>query len=502
MSLEENLQRFRSISAELSTLTGIQALLGWDQQVMMPVAASEERGQQLALIGGLIYDKSASDEVGKLLDELSREVGDLDADNDLAREIKLAKHSYEQATKVPKALMMDFITTTARSQTAWIQAKPANDYASFQPHLQRVIEISREMADCFKPWDHPYDALLDQYEPGMKTAEVQDIFNALRPRQIELLRQIASCEQVDDSFRFARMDVAMQRKLTEYVAGLIGYEWQRGRLDESLHPFTTNFGREDVRITTHFKENDGLSAFFSTMHETGHALYELGIDRRWNGTWLSNAASMSMHESQSRLWENLVGRSQPFWQFFYPTMQAFFPEALGNVSQESFYRGINKVNPSLIRIEADEASYNLHIMLRLELEIGMIEGKIHSRELPAIWNDKMEEYLGHRPDNDREGVLQDVHWPGGMIGYFSTYALGNLISAQLWEKMLQDQPSVPEDMAWGHFAGILQWLRENVHRHGLRYSSQDLVKRITGHGIDPDPYMRYLTEKYRAIYQF
>ncbi|MGB4595457.1 MAG: carboxypeptidase M32 [Anaerolineaceae bacterium] len=500
MSFEENLKKLRENYAEQNILNGISALLGWDQQVYMPSGGAEQRGSQLAYLGGLAHEKATSPALGQLIADLVAEIPDLDADEDLAREVKLAKRSFDINTKIPTEKMMEFIRVTSIAQDVWGRAKHNNDFATFRPHLEHIVALTKELAEFFAPYEHPYDALLDMYEPGMKTAEVRAVFDALRPRQVELLRRIAEKPQVDDSFAHTEFDVDAQKKLSNYIASLQGYDWKRGRLDETAHPFTTNFGMDDVRITTKYIRDLPLSALFSTMHEVGHALYEQGLSREYNDTPLGGTSSMAIHESNSRLWENVIGRSREFWHFLYPVTQAFFPANLANVNAEQFYRGINKISPSFIRTEADEATYNLHIMLRLELEIALIEDKIAVKDLPELWMTKMQDYLGVTPPNDTQGVLQDVHWSGGMIGYFPTYALGNLIAAQWWDKMLVDQPNIPDEMAAGKLETVLLWLRENVHCHSSRYSAQELVKKVTGEGINPDHYMNYLTKKYTDIY--
>jgi carboxypeptidase Taq len=342
--------------------------------------------------------------------------------------------------------------------------------------------------------------LLDKFERGMKTADVKTIFNALRPQQVELLQAITEKPQIDDSFLYLEYDEQKMWDFSEVIATKFGYDWNRGRQDRSAHPFTTNFSINDVRITTRFESDNPTVMLFSTMHETGHGLYELGSKQAYERTPLAGGTSLAIHESQSRMWENLVGRSLPFWEYFYPEFQKLFPEQVGEVDLDTFYKGINKVEPSLIRVNADEATYNMHIMLRLELEIGMVEGTIKVKDLPEIWNTKMEEYLGVVPPNDAKGVLQDVHWSYGDMGYFSTYALGNLVSAQLWEKITADIPDLAEGFRKGEFGTLLEWLREKIHVHGSKYEPQELVQRVTGSKIDSAPYIRYLEQKYSEIY--
>jgi carboxypeptidase Taq len=334
----------------------------------------------------------------------------------------------------------------------------------------------------------------------MKTADVKEIFNTLRPQQVELIREITSKPQVDDKPLNQYFDPQKQWEFGKEVITKFGYDWKSGRLDEVVHPFTVGIGRGDTRITTRILPEYIGSALFSTMHECGHALYDIGASQSHPRTILAIVRSLGLHESQSRLYENLVGRSLPFWEHFYPRLQELFPSQLGNVSLSAFYKGINKVEPSLIRIEADEATYNLHIMLRLELEIALMEGSLEVTDLPEAWNTRMKEYLGVTPTSDADGVLQDVHWSHGYFGYFSTYALGNLISAQWWEKLLQDIPDLYDQFRQGKFDTLLNWLREKIHQHGSKFDSQELVQSITGSKIDPAPYMRYLRNKYQDIY--
>jgi len=501
MSTEEKLNQLRRLTAELANLGGIQALLDWDQQVNMPRGGMEDRSAQAALVAGIMYDRATSPQLGTLIEDLASEIPDINADDDLAREIKVAKRDFEHISRIPREKLIEFVMITSQAHEVWVQARQNNDFASFAPHLTRIVEMRREQAELFKPYDHPYDPLLMEYEPGMKTAEVKAIFDALLPKQVELLQRIAQAEQVDNSFIRQKYDLDSQEKFGRFIATRMGYDWNRGRMDLAPHPFTTSFGYGDVRITTRYLETDGMSSLFSTMHEAGHALYDQGLDPKYRNTSLGRPTSLAVHESQSRFWENLIGRSEAFWQFAFPIVQMLFPEHLANLSLDQFYRGINRVEPSLIRIEADEATYNLHIMLRFEIETGLMEGKLQTKDLPDIWNSRMQAYLGVTPPDYSSGVLQDVHWSGGMIGYFPTYALGNLISAQWWEKMVADHPDISNEIASGNFAPVLVWMRENVHRYASRYDPQDLVQKITGSRINPEPYMRYLEQKYSQIYQ-
>jgi carboxypeptidase Taq len=498
--MSKKLKQLKALLAEVVDLNHVQALLGWDQQTYMPQEGSEARGNQLATLGRISHQKFTSDEIGKLLEDLEKEFEGADSDSDDARLLKVTRHDYDQATRVPSEFVAEFAVVTAKAFEAWVEAKEKSDFSIFQQHLEKIVELNQRFVTFFPPADHPYDVLLDQFERGMKTADVREIFDALRPQQVELLRAIAEKPQVDDAFLRTDYDEKKMWEFSELIAGKFGYDWERGRQDLAAHPFTTNFSINDVRITTRFEEENPTNMLFSTMHEVGHGLYELGIQQDYERTPLAGGASLGVHESQSRMWENLVGRSMPFWEHFYPEFQELFPSQLGDIDLDTFYKGLNKVEPSLIRVNADEATYNMHIMLRLELEIAMIEGAIEVKDLPEIWNTKMEEYLGITPPNDAKGVLQDVHWSGGMMGYFSTYALGNLISLQLWEKIMADIPDLPEQFRAGKFDALLAWLREKIHVHGTKYEPQELIQKVTGSKIDSAPYVRYLREKYSAIY--
>ena len=498
--MEAKLQRLKTLLGEVVDLHRAAALLGWDQETYMPPGGAAHRGQQLATLSRLAHIKFTSDEIGQLLDDLQPYVDQLDPDSDEARLIKVTRRDYDKATRVPPELVAEMSKAASEGQMAWREAKAESNFARFRPYLERIVALRQEYARLFAPYDHIYDPLLDDFEPGMKTAQVRDIFAALRPQQVELIRAIAERPQVEDGFLYLDYDEQKQWDFGVEVVTRFGYDWQRGRQDKSTHPFTTSFGMHDVRITTRIHRNNLASGLFSTLHDGGHALYEQGIDPALDRTPLARGASLAVHESQSRLWENLVGRSRAFWEHFYPRLQEIFPTQLGNVSLDAFYKGINKVQPSLIRVEADEATYNLHIMLRLELEIALMEGSLEVKDLPEAWNARMQEYLGLTPPNDAQGVLQDIHWSMGSLGYFSTYALGNLISVQLWEAMQRDIPDIEAQIRRGEFEALLGWLREKVHRHGAKFEPQELVKRITGSEITAEPYVRYLRTKFGEIY--
>ena len=495
--MQDKLNELKAILGEVFDLNSATALLSWDQNTYMPRAGAEARGQQMGTLGKIAHEMFTSDKVGKLLDELKDA---FPVGSDEAALIKVTRRDYEKRTRVPSEFVAEQAQVTAAAHEGWMEGRIKSDYSIFEPHLAKVLDLTNRYIEFFPKSDHPYDILLDDYEPGMKTADVQTIFARLRKEQVELLRAIASKRQVDDSFLHLKYPEAKQRAFGEKVITAFGFDPNKNRQDKSPHPFCTSFSINDVRITTRYQEDFFNPYLFGAMHETGHALYEGGVNPAYERTPLASGASLGVHESQSRMWENLVGRSLRFWEHFYPELQKTFPTQLGNVSLRKFYKAINKVEPSLIRVEADEATYNMHIMLRLEIEIAMVEGAVALRDLPALWNARMKEYLGVVPPNDAQGVLQDIHWSFGGIGYFSTYSLGNLISAQLWEKINKDLPDLSAQIRKGQFGALLGWLRENVHQYGRKYEPQELVKKVTGSKIDPAPYLRYLKAKFADVY--
>ncbi len=498
--MQEKLDQLKLILGEIADLNHASSVLSWDQQVNMPPGGAEARGQALATLGTITHKKFTSPETGKLLDELKREAENLDTDSPEYRLIKVTARDFDKSTRVPAEFVAESAQVATMANQAWAEARKNNDFGHFLPHLEKVIDLTRRYVTFFPPAAHPYDTMLDDYEPGMTTAEVQSIFSTLRTEQVALIKAIAERPQVDDSCLRQHFPEQAQLKFGEEVITAFGYDWKRGHQGKAPHPFCTSFGIDDVRITTRVDENFFNTMLFGTMHETGHALYDQGIGHTWERTPLASGASTAIHESQSRLWENLVGRSLPFWQKYFPRLQEIFPQQLGATGLDTFYKAINKVQPSYIRVEADEATYSLHIMLRLELEIAMLEGKIELKDLPQIWNAKMDEYLGVTPPNDAQGVLQDIHWSWGLFGYFPTYALGNLVSAQLWEKFLTLNPELPDQIRQGDFSSLLSWLRVKIHQYGRKYEPQELVERVTKSRITPEPYIRYLKTKYSEIY--
>ncbi|TES90069.1 MAG: carboxypeptidase M32 [Anaerolineales bacterium] len=496
----EKLNELKTILAEVEDLRTVSDVLGYDQQTQMPPGGAEARGTIMATVGRITQETFISDKVGKLLDDLEGYAKDLDPDSDDARLIKVTRRKYDKATRVPPAMVAERAKLSIAANQDWVEAKGKSDWSIFEPHMEKLIDYMHRYAGLFEPYDHVYDPLLDDYETNMKTADVKEIFENIRPKQVELIEAIAQQPQIDDSFLHQHFDAGKQLEVSREVITKIGYDWDRGRMDEVHHPFAQNLGYGDQRITYWMDEEFFNPHLFAGMHEAGHATYEQGVPKDFFRTPLYGGTSYGFHESQSRMWENLVGRSKAFWEWYYPTLQGHFSSQFGKVSLDEFYNAINKVEPSLIRVEADEATYNLHIMLRMEIEIELMEGKTKVKDLPEIWNARFKQYLGISPPDDAQGVLQDVHWSFFYVGYFSTYSLGNLVSVQLWEKINEDIPDLDDHIRKGEFSILLDWLNEKVHRHGSKFEPQELVERITGSKIDGAPYIKYLNEKYSEIY--
>jgi len=498
----EKLEELKQIVGVVVDLEAAAELLGWDQQTNMPPGGAQARAMQLATLSRMAHERLVSDEVRAALEAAESEVEGLDDDSDDVRLVRKVRRDFDKATKVPADWVGEFSRVTALAHEAWEKARADADFSRFQPHLEKIVGLRRDYVEFFAPYDHVYDPLLDDFEPGMKTAEVKAVFSELRAEQVPLIQDIVERgKPVDDSVVHQHFDEQKQWNFGIEVAKAIGYDFDRGRQDKSVHPFTTGFSTGDVRITTRFDTEFLNTGLFGTMHESGHAMYEQGVNPEYERTPLGRGASLAVHESQSRMWENLVGRGRPFWIHSYPRLKEVFAEQLGDVDLDAFYRAINKVAPSFIRVEADEATYNLHIMVRFELEMAMMEGGLSVADLPEAWNEKFEDFLGLVPPDDAKGVLQDIHWSGGTIGYFPTYALGNLVACQLWERIEEDIPDLRASIEHGQFDVLLGWLRENVHKHGAKYEPLELLTKVTGSGLTAEPYLRYLRAKFQEIYE-
>ncbi len=497
-------ERLKERLATIGDLRSTTSLLFWDQQTYMPTGGVAGRAEQMATLSRLSHEMLTGAETERLLDT----AGELDPSSEEGALIRRARRDYERATKLPSSLVAEISRVTAVAEPAWVRAREESDWSLFASHLDKVLYLEREAAEHLGYDDHPYDALLDAYEPGARKARLEPMFEELKRGVVPLIRAVAerTAEHSRDGEDRAaplhgEFGETEQEKFGRAVISAFGYDWERGRQDRSVHPFCISpGGADDVRITTRFDGGWLAPALFGTMHEAGHALYTQGVDPDYARTPLDGGTSMGVHESQSRLWENLVGRSRPFWSHYYPKLQEVFPEALKGVDSEVFYRAINVLEPSEIRVEADEVTYNLHILLRFELEVALIEGTLSVTDLPAAWNAGMEEYLGVTPKNDASGVLQDIHWADGLFGYFPTYTIGNVLSVQLFDEAVRAHAGIPEQIREGEFSVLLGWLRENVHRHGSRYYPDELIERATGRPLETAPYLSYLNNKFGELY--
>ncbi len=482
---------------EINDLQSAAALLHWDQATYMPPGGAAARGRQLATLQRLAHDRLTDPALGDLLER----TWDWPQGSDEAALVRLARRHYQRARRLPNAFIGELVSHQAHTYAAWAQARAEDDFALVQPYLEKTLRLSRDLASFFPEAEHPLDALIEEEDPGYSCRDLKALFSELRQHLVPLLAEITATPPPDDACLTQYFPAAEQLAFSRRLVARLGYDLERGRQDQTLHPFMTKFSLGDVRITTRVREDNLGEALFSSIHEMGHALYEQGIAPHLEGTPLAEGTSSGMHESQSRFWENLIGRSLPFWEWCYPQLQAVFPTQLGSVSLEEFYRAVNKVRRSLIRTDADEVSYNLHVMIRFNLELALVEGSLEVKDLPAAWNHYYQTDLGLTPPTDREGILQDVHWYGGQIGgMFQGYTLGNLISAQLYEALQADQPDLGSRVRRGEFAPISTWLRTHVHQHGAKYTPQELLQRATGSPLRVEPFVNYLRRKYEEIY--
>ena len=491
------LEELKERSSRIVDLQKVARLLLWDSQTMMPPGGVAHRGDQLATIQGLAHELLVDERTGRLLDELRPLEDSLDPESDDACFLRVLRREHGRAVRVPASLRAEMAQAAAEGRPVWVKAKAESDFSLFLPALERNVELRRRYVACFDDAAERYDVLLDEFEPETTTAEVRALFDRLKPELVALVAELRD-RDVDDSFLHGDFPVERQAALAREVVDLFGHRPGSWRIDPTEHPFASGPGVDDVRITTRY-EPGSLKSLFSTMHEYGHGLYNHQLPRPLGRLPIGQPASLGIHESQSRLWENLVGRSVPFWRFFYPRLREVYPERLAGVELDRFLAGINRVQPSLIRIKADEVTYGLHVMLRFELEQDIVEGRVELRDLPEAWNRKMWDLLGVEVPDDAHGVLQDVHWSGGQIGYFSTYLLGTVMSVQIWEAAGRDLPELEEQIGRGEFAPLREWLGEHVHALGRRYDSQETLRRATGSAIAPEPYLAYLRAKYVTV---
>jgi carboxypeptidase Taq len=495
--MNADLAELKSRLAEIDDLNAAGAVLSWDQHTYMPPGGAAARGRQLATLTKLAHEKFTTPALGRLLDRLT----DL-PDPTAAALIRVTRRDYERAVKVPATFMAELSEHTSATYVAWTKARPANDFKAVQPLLEKTLDLSRHLAGYFPGHAHIADPLIDYADPGITVATLRPLFAALRDQLVPLVQTITAQPVPDAACLRQSFPAAAQLAFGHTVLRQFGYDFQRGRQDQTPHPFMTKFSLGDVRITTRVHEHDLSEALFSTLHEAGHAMYELGIRPDFEATPLGSGASSGIHESQSRLWENVVGRSRGFWEHFYPPLQTIFPAQLRDVALDDFYRAINKVERSLIRTDADEVTYNLHVLLRFDLELQLLEGRLAIRDLPEAWHARYQTDLGVRAPDDRDGVLQDVHWYGGLIGgAFQGYTLGNLLSAQFYEAATRAQPGIPDQIRRGEFATLHGWLREHLYQHGRQFDPADLIQRATGQPLTIEPYLRYLRQKYGALYR-
>lgn len=486
------LQQLKAKMADVNALGAAIGIMDWDQQTYMPAGGADARGAHVGILSRMRHEAFTSKEVGDLIAAASPENPEDEA------YIRVVKRDYEQSTKLPASLVEEKARLSTEGHEMWVRARRDNRFDLFAPVMEKVIEIVRKESDLLGYEDHIYSGLLDQYEEGATYSDCVRMFDALRQPLVNLVKDIAACPQPDDSFLTGTWDEGTQRKLTETLVKAIGFDMNRGRQDTAPHPFCTGWSVGDIRLTTRFK--DYLpSAIFGSLHEAGHGMYEQGSPKEWDLTPLAGGVSLGLHESQSRTWENLVGRSGAFWQKFYPDLQSAFP-ALAGVNPDVWIKAVNKVTPSLIRVEADEVTYNLHIMVRFEIECDLLTGALAVKDLPEAWNAKYESYMGIRPETDSVGCLQDVHWSMGSVGYFPTYSMGNLLSVQIWNKLAADLGDVDALMAKGEFAPILKWLQEKLYSKGRSIAPKDLVMQITGKPIGAEDYLAHITAKYRSLY--
>ncbi len=489
-ALQQLKERYKWVYSFKSALS----LLEWDLETHMPQKAAEGRARILGEISAFVFQQLTSDEMGKLISEAEREAKD-EIDKAL---VYFARKDYEKHKKIPSELWKEFSIQAAKAQKAWEEAKMTSDFSRFSPHLSKVLDIVIEIAEHLGYEENRYDALLDFFEPGMTTKKLQKLISPLREFLVDAISKIEKTGEIEDVFRKGKFDIERQKELSRKVLELMGYDFGSGRMDVSAHPFTTTIGPRDVRITTRFDVGDLKYSLFSTIHEGGHALYEQGIPDEYRGLPIGEGVSMAVHESQSRFWENIVGRSLSFWRFFKSYVDDLFPH-FHEYSSEQVWKAANIVERSPIRTEADEVTYNLHIMLRFELEEALVNKRIRVEDLPDIWNEKTEEYIGVRPKSDSEGVLQDVHWAHGTFGYFPSYMLGNLYAAQLYAAMKKDL-DVDKLLEAGEFGKILEWLREKVHEKARTREPGELMKEITGRELSADCFVQYIREKYSRVY--
>jgi carboxypeptidase Taq len=499
--MEKKFAELKNRLLEVADIGSVNAVLGWDQLTCMPPGGAATRARQQARFARMAQEKFIDPAIGKLLDDLRPYEESLPYEHDDASLIRVARRDYELAIKVPPEFMSRLNEHQSQAYMAWAEARPANDFGKVRPFLEKMVDLSREFANYFPGYEHIADPLIDRADFGMKASSLRALFARLREKLVPIVQAITSQAPAEAAFMKEAFPKEGQMEFSRMAIKRLGYDYSRGRDDLARHPFTTSFSQNDVRITTRVNEHDLGDCLFSMIHEAGHGMYEQGVNPAYEGTPLANGTSAGVHESQSRLWENVVGRSRGFWEYFYPDLQKTFPH-LEKVGLDAFYRAINKVEKSLIRTEADEVTYNLHIMLRLDFELQLLEGSLAVGDLPEAWRERFQLDLGVLPPDDKDGVLQDIHWYAGIVGgVFQGYTLGNIMCAQFFAAALKAHPEIPDEMKQGKFDTLHNWLIENIYRHGRKFTAPELVKRVTGSEISIEPYVEYLRTKYGGLYQ-
>lgn len=501
-SIISAIEKFTELDEKISHFNSISGLLSWDQKVVAPKKGRSIFANASGTLRTEAFKLTISDEMGELLSALSAPEAEEFLDEKLKAQVRERKEFYNRSKSIPADMIKEFSVLTSQANDAWEEAREENDFGKFLPYLEKIVDFKRNAVEIYGYEKHPYDALLNEYEPGLTVEKLDPLFVKLRESSSELLKRIKNSSSKPPAEIFNQSySIEKQKEFNLKILPLIGFDMQAGRLDETVHPFAQTINTRDVRITTRYLEDNVRSAIFGTIHEAGHGIYEQNINPEFEGTVIQQGASFGIHESQSRFLENMVGRSEQFWKYFYPALQEHFPEQLSDVELDDFYRAVNAVQPSFIRVEADELTYNLHIMVRYEIEKALIAGEIEAKDLPIIWNEKINEYLGITPPNDREGVLQDIHWSFGGFGYFPSYSLGNLYAAQILYKIQQDLPNFHESIEEGNFSVIQQWLKDNIHQYGMLYTPNELIVRATGEELNADYLVQYLEDKYSKVYK-
>lgn len=497
-TLQEKINDFKEYLKKIEYLNSALGVLAWDMRTLIPKKGVPYRAEVIGYLSTESYKLETSKEVKGFIDYFSGMEG---LDKVTSSMVENVRKNYEKTKKIPEDRYKEYVVLTSEAEVKWEEAKTKSDFNMFKPYLEKIVEFQKEMVGYWGYEGNRYNTLLDLYEPGFTVEKTDKVFGELREAIVELLNKIRNSGYTPDtSLLEGYYPKKSQEELSVHILKKIGYDFEAGRMDETMHPFTTEFNNKDVRITTHYYENDFTSALFSCIHEGGHGIYEQGISDELTGTTLASGVSMGIHESQSRFYENILGRSREFWKGFYPEVIKTYPQ-FEKVDFEDFYRAINNVKPSLIRTDADELTYSLHIIIRYEIEKALINGEIKVKDLPKVWNEKYKEYLGVEPENDGAGVLQDVHWAGGLFGYFPSYALGNLYGAQFYHAMMKSIPDVMEQIEKGEFGAIKEWLKENIHKHGGVYKPSELIKMATGEELSAKYFIEYLNKKYGEIYK-